>query len=71
MSVIGAPLTRVDAQLKATGTSKYAAEFSATNTAYAVIVQSTIPNGRVASMDTSRTERAAGVVAILTPQKCS
>ena len=68
MSVNGAPLTRVDGQLKVMGTAKYAAEFSAPNTPYAVIMQSTIPNGRIASMDASLAERAAGVVAILTPQ---
>jgi xanthine dehydrogenase YagR molybdenum-binding subunit len=56
---------------KVTGTAKYVAEFtepfSRKDLAYAFIVQSTIPNGSIASMDTKLAERAPGVLAILTP----
>ena len=48
MSTIGAPLTRVDGRLKVTGAAKYSAEFEIPNFAYAVMVQSTIPCGRIA-----------------------
>ncbi|HET6145210.1 MAG TPA: molybdopterin cofactor-binding domain-containing protein, partial [Candidatus Acidoferrales bacterium] len=68
MTNLGAPITRVDGKLKVTGTATYAAEFSVPNVAYAVIVQSTIPNGRIAGMDASQAERISGVLAVLTPE---
>ena len=56
---------------KVTGTAKYVAEFSEPfpkkDLVYAYMVQSTIPSGTIASMDTKLAERAPGVVAILTP----
>ena len=67
MSVIGAPITRVDGKLKVTGEAKYSAEFQVPNVAQAVMVRSTIPNGKIVSMDTARAQRVAGVIAILTP----
>src|SRR4051812_30725700 len=67
MSIIGQPLDRVDGHLKVTGGAKYSAEFDIPNLAYAVMAQSTIPNGRVTSMDVAEAEKAPGVVAILTP----
>ena len=44
MSVIGAPLSRVDATQKVTGKAKYSAEFQAPKLAYAVMVMSTVPS---------------------------
>lgn len=67
MSLLGAPLTRVDGRMKVTGTAKYTAEFEIPNLAYAVIVLSTIPAGQIASLDTAQAERAAGVIAVLKP----
>ena len=65
---VGTPLNRVDGRLKVTGGAKYAAEFALPNVAYAVIVTSSIANGRVRRMDTADAERAPGVLAVLTPQ---
>ena len=65
--IIGEPLTRVDGRLKVTGAAKYSAEFDFPNLAYAVLIQSTIPSGKVASMDTKEAERAPGVLAVMTP----
>ena len=69
MSLIGAPVSRVDGHLKLTGAAKYSAEFSVPHLAYAVMVQSTIASGRVASMDTRLAERASGVITVLAPSR--
>jgi xanthine dehydrogenase YagR molybdenum-binding subunit len=66
-SVIGEAITRVDGKAKVTGTAKYAAEFEVANTADAVIVTSTIANGRILRMDTADAEKAPGVIKVLTP----
>jgi xanthine dehydrogenase YagR molybdenum-binding subunit len=68
MSVIGKPLTRVDGRLKVTGAATYAAEFKIPNLTYAVIVQSTIPSGKIQSMDVSMAKRLKGVLAVMTPE---
>lgn len=67
MTAIGDPLIRVDGRAKVTGEAKYAAEFDTTNVAHAVIVTSTVANGRITSMLTVKAQSAPGVVAILTP----
>lgn len=54
MSTLGSPLTRVDGPLKVTGKAEYAAEFKVPNVAHAVIVESTVPKGRITSIDTRR-----------------
>ncbi|HVY08166.1 MAG TPA: xanthine dehydrogenase family protein molybdopterin-binding subunit [Burkholderiales bacterium] len=64
-SLIGAALDRVDGPAKVTGQARYAAEFSPSNMAYAVMVQSTIPSGRV-RVDTTRALRMPGVIYVLT-----
>jgi xanthine dehydrogenase YagR molybdenum-binding subunit len=66
MSIIGAPLTRVDGRLKVTGAAKYTAEFQIPNLAYGIVVESTIPSGRILTMDTEKAEHAPGVIAVLT-----
>jgi xanthine dehydrogenase YagR molybdenum-binding subunit len=67
MSVIGAPLSRVDGRMKVTGAAKYSAEFQIPHLAYAVLVQSTVPAGHIDRMDTAQAGRAAGVITILKP----
>ena len=65
------PDHRYEGIAKVTGKVKYAAEFSEPfpkeRLAYAYIVQATISNGTVQSMDGAAAERAAGVYAVLTP----
>jgi xanthine dehydrogenase YagR molybdenum-binding subunit len=68
MTALGGPVTRVDGKRKVTGTAKYSADFTADKIAYGVIVQSTIPCGRIAHMDTAQAERETGVIAVMTPQ---
>lgn len=56
---------------KVTGKAKFAAEFkepfAKADLLYAYMVQSTVANGTIASMDRTAAERAAGVVAVITP----
>ena len=62
---------RYEGIAKVTGKAKYAAEFSQpfpkADLAYAYIVQATIPNGTIASIDRYTADHAPGVIAILTP----
>jgi xanthine dehydrogenase YagR molybdenum-binding subunit len=62
---------RYEGIAKVTGRAKYAAEFSQpfpkANLAYAYIVQATIPNGTIASIDRYTADLAPGIIAILTP----
>ena len=67
MTLIGEPITRVDGRAKVTGAAKYAAEFQIPQLAYAVMLTSTIPNGRIQRMDTAAAQQAAGVIAVMTP----
>jgi xanthine dehydrogenase YagR molybdenum-binding subunit len=66
MKSIGAPLDRIDGPLKVCGAARYSAEFTMPRMAHAVLVQSTVPNGRIARIDTAAAERSPGVVAVLT-----
>jgi xanthine dehydrogenase YagR molybdenum-binding subunit len=66
MSEIGQPLTRVDGRLKVTGAARYAAEFQRLKLAYGALIQSTIANGSVVSIDLSAAKSAPGVIGILT-----
>jgi xanthine dehydrogenase YagR molybdenum-binding subunit len=66
IAVIGQPISRVDGREKVTGRATYAAEFSAPGQAHGVIVRSTVPKGRIGSIDSTKAEAAPGVVAVLT-----
>ncbi|MEY2494181.1 MAG: xanthine dehydrogenase YagR molybdenum-binding subunit [Verrucomicrobiota bacterium] len=63
---IGQPLTRVDGRFKVTGAARYAAEFARPRLAYAALIQSTIANGRVSTIDLAAAQSAPGVIGILT-----
>jgi xanthine dehydrogenase YagR molybdenum-binding subunit len=65
-SVVGRPLDRVDGVQKVTGTARYAGDFAPDRLAYAVIVQSAVPSGRIARIETGDAERAPGVLAVIT-----
>ena len=64
--LIGAPMSRVDGPLKVQGQAPYAAEFRFDNMAYAALVYSTVPKGRIATLDTATADSAPGVVLVLT-----
>jgi xanthine dehydrogenase YagR molybdenum-binding subunit len=63
---IGSATSRVDGRAKVTGAAKYAGEFNAAGLAYGSVVESTIPRGRIARIDTSGALRVEGVLAVLT-----
>jgi len=62
---IGNPVSRVEGKQKVTGTAKYAAEYNLPGTTFAVLVTSTIANGRIRSIETKAADRAPGVLAIV------
>ena len=66
MTAIGDPIPRVDGRAKVTGQAKYAAEWDIPNVATAVIVTSSIPNGRIERIDAGAAQRVPGVVAVMT-----
>jgi xanthine dehydrogenase YagR molybdenum-binding subunit len=60
--------TRYDARAKVTGAAKYAVESRPpTDPVYAFMVQSTIPSGRLASIDQAAAMKSSGVLAVITP----
>jgi len=64
--VVGRPLDRVDGRMKVTGGARFAAEWPLERMAHAVLLSSTIANGRIKSFDTSAAERASGVLHVMT-----
>lgn len=67
MTAIGDPVIRVDGHAKVTGAAKYSAEFDIPNLSHAVLVTSTIPNGRITSMMTVKAQNSPGVLLVMTP----
>jgi xanthine dehydrogenase YagR molybdenum-binding subunit len=64
--LIGAPISRLDGPLKVQGHARFAAEFPMEGMVYAALAYSTIPKGRIATLDTSAAEAASGVVLVMT-----
>ncbi|HEY5095756.1 MAG TPA: xanthine dehydrogenase family protein molybdopterin-binding subunit [Candidatus Eremiobacteraceae bacterium] len=64
--IIGKPYDRVDGPIKVTGRALYTADNSLDRMAHAVVVASTIANGRITSIDESRARAADGVIEVLT-----
>src|SRR3954471_19395931 len=64
--LIGPALARIEGPAKLTGTARYAAEIPIKGLAYAALVQSTIPAGRIRRIDASRALAASGVIAVMT-----
>jgi len=65
-SYIGTATSRVDGRAKVTGEAKYAGEFNVPGLVHGYVVESTIPKGRIAQIDTSAALALAGVVDVLT-----
>jgi xanthine dehydrogenase YagR molybdenum-binding subunit len=68
MKHIGAPMDRIDGPMKVCGSARYTAEFAVPRMAHAVMVQSTVANGRIASIDSAAVQRMPGIVMVLTHQ---
>ena len=58
-------MSRVDGRVKVTGAAKYTAEVQLPELTYAILVESTIGNGRIIALDTKMAERAPGVIAVI------
>jgi xanthine dehydrogenase YagR molybdenum-binding subunit len=63
---IGTATSRIDGRAKVTGAAKYAAEFNVPNLVYGYAVESTIPKGRIKSIDAGAALRVDGVLDVLT-----
>jgi xanthine dehydrogenase YagR molybdenum-binding subunit len=68
MSVIGLGIDRVDGRLKVTGQATYSAEHKIPHLAYGMMVLSTVPKGRVVSIDVASVKRMPGVMLVMTHQ---
>jgi xanthine dehydrogenase YagR molybdenum-binding subunit len=66
MKIIGQGMDRTDGRLKVTGAAKYSAEHAVPRLAQAVMVQSTIPNGRIVAIDDAAARVLPGVLAVMT-----
>ena len=64
--LIGAPLDRVEGPLKVTGRAAYTGDHRLPGMVHAVIVESAIAKGRIASIDASAAEALPGVLAVIT-----
>ena len=64
-SVIGQAISRIDGDMKVTGTAPYAAEHAIQNVAYGEPVASSIGSGRITRIDTSVAEKMPGVLGII------
>jgi xanthine dehydrogenase YagR molybdenum-binding subunit len=58
-------MSRVDGRVKVMGTAKYTAEVQLEELAYGVLVESTIGQGSIISLDTKKAEWAPGVIAVI------
>ena len=66
MTYVGTPTSRIDGHDKVTGAAKYAGEYNTERIAYAAVVESTIPRGRIVRIDTGEARRVEGVLDVLT-----
>ena len=64
--LIGAPVSRLDGPLKVQGRARFAAEFPMQGMLYAALAYSTVPKGRITTLDTSTAEAAEGVALVMT-----
>ena len=63
---IGQPVSRLDGRVKVKGAARFAAEFPMDGMTYAALAFSTVPKGRIASLDIAAAQAAPGVVFVMT-----
>jgi len=66
MNTVGQPADRPDGPLKVCGTARYAGDFRLPGMAEAVLVQSTLPRGRILRIDRAGALDMPGVAAVMT-----
>jgi xanthine dehydrogenase YagR molybdenum-binding subunit len=64
--LVGAQVSRIDGPLKVRGAARFAAEVPMEGMVYAALAYSTIPKGRITTLDTGPAEAAPGVVLVMT-----
>ena len=64
--IIGEPVDRIDGPLKVTGAAPYPSDFTCSDLAHAVLVQSTIAAGTINAIDAGKASAAPGVLAVIT-----
>jgi xanthine dehydrogenase YagR molybdenum-binding subunit len=62
---LGQPIVRKDGIKKVTGTAAYTADFRPAGLAYGVLVPSTIPAGRISSLEAGPALAAPGVLGVV------
>ncbi|MDI6782962.1 MAG: xanthine dehydrogenase family protein molybdopterin-binding subunit [bacterium] len=67
-SYVGKPVQRVDAKDKVTGTAQYIADLNFSNQLYGKMVLAGVPHAIIKRIDTTKTRKESGVVAILTAE---
>lgn len=67
---ISQALTRTESRAKVTGNAKYAAEYPLKDSAYGVLVTSSIAKGSIQQIDSSKAEKVAGVINVLSHLNC-
>src|SRR4051794_34660260 len=63
---IGMPVRRLDYETKVTGQAHYLADMQIPGICHGKILRSPLPHARIKSIDTSKAQRAPGVIAVLT-----
>jgi xanthine dehydrogenase YagR molybdenum-binding subunit len=67
-AVIGTPMSRLDGEVKVTGSAPFTADVALPSMAYAALMCSDIPAGRITAIDTAQAEQAPGVLLVMTYQ---
>jgi 4-hydroxybenzoyl-CoA reductase alpha subunit len=66
LRIVGTPQRKVDAVAKVTGRTVFADDVQLPRMLHAKLLRSTVPHGRIVSLDTSKAESLEGVKAVLT-----
>ncbi|MDB5714961.1 MAG: xanthine dehydrogenase family protein molybdopterin-binding subunit [Sphingomonadales bacterium] len=64
--LLGTQVSRIDGPLKVTGAARFSAEFPMDGMVYAALAYSTIPKGRITTLDTETASASPGVVLVMT-----
>ena len=63
---IGEPVSRLDGALKVRGQARFVSEVAIEGMLYGALVHSTVPRGRITTLDTAAAEAAPGVALVMT-----
>ncbi len=63
---VGTSVSRLEGELKVTGSAKYAGEYDAPDLLYGYVVNSSITKGKIKSLDTSEVKKLEGVIEVFT-----